>query len=173
MISTPFSRIFGLGRSESPSNIANTTYQTALNQSTISHGTQMPSVSVTPITSGQLSLHRNLNQLVDEGQRASFQNKRELINHVDQLSTLSFLNSSAGVNVQRIQDQFEQIDRTLLMTAPTIRPKESKDDSIVASQLDGKLNTNLNDYLKREREKTLLTILRSVEDQVMIETISR
>ena len=172
MISSPFTWLLGLGRSPSTSSVANTTYQTAVNQSTISTGTatgggaQLPPNSSTP-TSNNLSLQRNLNQLVDEGQRSSLKNKRELINNLDQLSTLAFLNSSTGVNVQRIQDQFEKIDKTLQTTTPSsvLKPRDLKDETL-NSQLDGKLTSNLNDFLKREREKSLLSMLRMIEDQV-------
>ena len=167
MISSPFNWLLGLGRSPSTSNAANTTYQTAVNQSTISTGAQLPPNSSTPTTTNNLSLQRNLNQLVDEGQRSSLKNKRELINNIDQLSTLAFLNSSTGVNVQRIQDQFEKIDQTLQTTAPSslAKARDLKDETL-SSQLDGKSTTNLNEFLKREREKTLLSMLRMIEDQV-------
>ncbi|CAF4355786.1 unnamed protein product, partial [Adineta steineri] len=115
--------------------------------------------SSTPTTTN-LSLHRNLNQLVDEGQRSSLKTKRELISNLDQLNTLAFLNTSTGINIQRIQDQFEQIDKTLQTTTVT----KSRDDTI-EQQLDGKLTNNLNDYLKHEREKTLLSMLRMIEDK--------
>ena len=166
MMSSPFTWLLGLGRSPSTANVSTTSYQTAVNQSTTSSTTTtVPPNSSTP-TTNQLSLQRNLNQLVDEGQRSSLKVKRELIHNVDQLSTLSFLNSSTGVNVQRIQDQFEQIDKTLQTTNVT-RPTETRDDTIVA-QFDGKSTNNLNDYLKRQREKTLLSMLRMIEDQVKI-----
>jgi len=157
-MSSPFNWLLGIGRSPSTSNLSTTTYQTPLNQSTI---TQIPSSSSTP-TTNNLSLHRNLNQLIDEGQRSSLKTKRELINNLDQLSTLAFLNSSSGINVQRIQDQFEQIDKTLQTTTAVIK---SRDDTI-EQQFDGKLTNNLNDYLKHEREKTLLSMLRMIEDKV-------
>lgn len=159
-MSSTFSWLLGLGRSPSTSTLPNTTYQTPLNQSTTTNTTQLPTVSSTP-TTNNLSLHRNLNQLVDEGQRSSLKTKRELINNLDQLSTLAFLNSSTGINVQRIQDQFEQIDKTLQIT----KPKDFKDDTI-EQQFDRKLTNNLNDYLKHEREKTLLSMLRMIEDKV-------
>jgi len=159
-MTSPFNWLLGIGRSPSTSNLSNTTYQTPLNQSTI---TQIPSSSSTP-TTNNLSLHRNLNQLIDEGQRSSLKTKRELINNLDQLSTLAFLNSSSGINVQRIQDQFEQIDKTLQTTVI-----KSRDDTI-EQQLDGKLTNNLNDYLKHEREKTLLSMLRMIEDKVHIKS---
>jgi len=159
-MTSPFNWLLGIGRSPSTSNLSNTTYQTPLNQSTI---TQIPSSSSTP-TTNNLSLHRNLNQLIDEGQRSSLKTKRELINNLDQLSTLAFLNSSSGINVQRIQDQFEQIDKTLQTTVI-----KSRDDTI-EQQVDGKLTNNLNDYLKHEREKTLLSMLRMIEDKVNIKS---
>jgi hypothetical protein len=161
-MTSPFNWLLGIGRSPSTSNLSNTTYQTPLNQSTI---TQIPSSSSTP-TTNNLSLHRNLNQLIDEGQRSSLKTKRELINNLDQLSTLAFLNSSSGINVQRIQDQFEQIDKTLQTTTTVIK---SRDDTI-EQQVDGKLTNNLNDYLKHEREKTLLSMLRMIEDKVNIKS---
>lgn len=110
---------------------------------------------------------------MDEGQRSALKLKRELIGNVDQLSTLAFLNSSTGVNVQRIQDQFEQIDKTLqtsLAAAPSTVAKPTTDhkDETLISQFDNKTANNLNDFLKREREKTLLSMLRMVEDQVKI-----
>lgn len=169
MISTPLNWLLGLGRSTSTSNVTNTSYQTAANQSSLSNVTQNPSafVNATPINN-QMSLQRNLNQLVDEGQRSSLQHKRELISNIDQLSTLSFLNSSTGVNVQRIQDKFEQIDKTLQTTSFAAKAPENRDETILG-QYDGKINTNLTDFLKREREKALLTVLRTVEDQVNLE----
>jgi len=162
-MTSPFNWLLGIGRSPSTSNLSNTTYQTPLNQSTI---TQIPSSSSTP-TTNNLSLHRNLNQLVDEGQRSSLKTKRELLNNLDQLSTLAFLNSSTGINVQRIQDQFEQIDKTLkTTTTQIIKPQ----DDTIEQQFDGKLTNNLNDYLKHEREKSLLSMLRMIEDKVTIKT---
>ncbi len=163
-MTSPFNWLLGIGRSPSTSNLSNTTYQTPLNQSTMTTSSQIPPISTTPATTN-LSLHRNLNQLIDEGQRSSLKTKRELINNLDQLSTLAFLNSSTGINVQRIQDQFEQIDKTLQTTR--IQPKDSRDDTI-EQQFDGKLTNNLNDYLKHEREKTLLSMLRMIEDKVII-----
>jgi hypothetical protein len=162
-MSSPFNWLLGIGRTPTTSNLPNTTYQTPLNQSIITNSNQIPPISSTPTTNNFL-LHRNLNQLVDEGQRSSLKTKRELINNLDQLSTLAFLNSSTGINVQHIQDQFEQIDKTLQTTTTTsiIKPK----DDTIAQQLDGKLTNNLNDYLKHEREKTLLTMLRMIEDKV-------
>ncbi|CAF4981803.1 unnamed protein product, partial [Rotaria socialis] len=77
--------------------------------------------------------------------------------------TLAFLNSSTGINVQRIQDQFEQIDKTLQTTA-VVKPRDFKEDTI-EQHIDGKLQNNLNDYLKHEREKTLLSMLRMIEDK--------
>ena len=157
-MTSPFNWLLGIGRSPSTSNLSNTTYQTPLNQTVNTTITQNPSVVSTPITN-QLSLHRNLNQLVDEGQRSSLKTKRELINNLDQLSTLPFLNTSTGINVQRIQDQFEQIDKTLQTTVPKLR------DDTINSQFDGRVTTNLNDNLKHEREKTLLSMLRMIEDK--------
>ncbi|CAF1675190.1 unnamed protein product, partial [Adineta ricciae] len=157
-MTSPFNWLLGIGRSPSTSNLSNTTYQTPLNQTVNTTVTQNPPVASTPITN-QLSLHRNLNQLVDEGQRSSLKTKRELINNIDQLSTLPFLNTSTGINVQRIQDQFEQIDKTLQTTVPKLR------DDTINSQFDGRVTTNLNDNLKHEREKTLLSMLRMIEDK--------
>ena len=155
-MTSPFTWLLGNGRSPSTSNVSNITYQTV--NTTIS---QTPSIAATP-NSNNLSLHRNLNQLVDEGQRSSLKTKRELINNLDELSTLSFLNSSTGINVQRIQDQFEQIDKTLQTTVPKLR------DNTIDLQIDGKITNNLNDYLKHEREKTLLSMLRMIEDKVKL-----
>ena len=157
-MTSPFNWLLGIGRSPSTSTLSNTTYQTPLNQTVNTTITQNPSVVSTPITN-QLSLHRNLNQLVDEGQRSSLKTKRELINNLDQLSTLPFLNTSTGINVQRIQDQFEQIDKTLQTTVPKLR------DDTINSQFDGRVTTNLNDNLKHEREKTLLSMLRMIENK--------
>ena len=164
MISSPFNWLLGFGRSSSTSNVPKTTHETSLNQSTVTHASLIPPVPSIS-TTNDFPLHRNLTQLVDEGQRSSLKTKRELLNNLDQLSTLSFLNSSAGINVQRIQDQFEQIDKTLLTAA--VKPKEFKDDTI-EQQFDGKLTNHLNDYLKYEREKSLLSMLRMVEDKVII-----
>jgi hypothetical protein len=159
-MSSPFSWLLGIGRSPATSNLANTTTQTPSSQ-------QIPSISSTPptTTTNNFSLHRNLNQLVDEGQRSSLKTKRELLNNLDQLSTLAFLNSSTGINVQRIQDQFEQIDKTL-QTTTIIKSKDIKDETI-NQQFDGQTSNNLNDYLKHEREKTLLSMLRMIEDKVI------
>ncbi|CAF0769853.1 unnamed protein product [Rotaria sordida] len=162
-MSGPFNWLLGLGSSSSTTNLSNTTYQTPLNQSTIINSTQIPTQSSSTPTTNNLSLHRNLTQLIDEGQRSSLKTKRELLNNIDQLSTLAFLNSSTGINVQHIQDQFEKIDKTL-QTTTIIKPKDLKDDTI-EQQLDGKLTNNLNDYLKHEREKTLLSMLRMIEDK--------
>ena len=163
-MSSPFTWLLGLGRSPSTSNVSNsTTYTTPVNQTVISNAGQVPPSASSSATTN-LSLHRNLNQLVDEGQRSSLQNKRELINNLDQLNTLAFLNSSTGINVQRIQDQFEQIDKTLQTTA-AVRPRDAKNDTL-DQQVDGKLTHNLNDFLKHEREKSLLSMLRMIEDQV-------
>ncbi|CAF1137644.1 unnamed protein product [Rotaria magnacalcarata] len=163
MMSSPFNWLLGIGRSPAPSNVVNnTTYQTPLNQTTVTNLSQTPTLSATP-TANNFSLHRNLTQLVDEGQRSSLQTKRELITNLDHLSTLAFLNSSTGINVQRIQDQFEQIDKTLQSTT-VIKPRDFKDDTI-ERHIDGKLPNNLNDYLKHEREKTLLSMLRMIEDK--------
>ncbi|CAF3436676.1 unnamed protein product [Rotaria sp. Silwood1] len=162
-MSGPFNWLFGLGSSPSASNLSNTTYQTPLNQSTITTSSQIPVQTSTLTTTNNLSLHRNLTQLIDEGQRSSLQTKRELLNNIDQLSTLGFLNSATGINVQRIQDQFEKIDKTLQTTTATtiIKPK----DDTIEQQFDGKSTNNLNDYLKHEREKTLLSMLRMIEDK--------
>ncbi len=160
-MSSPFSWLLGIGRSPATSNLPNTTTQTPSSQ-------QIPSISSTPTTTtttNNFSLHRNLNQLVDEGQRSSLKTKRELLNNLDQLSTLAFLNSSTGINVQRIQDQFEQIDKTL-QTTTIIKSKDIKDETI-NQQFDGQTSNNLNDYLKHEREKTLLSMLRMIEDKVI------
>ncbi|CAF1179935.1 unnamed protein product [Adineta steineri] len=162
-MSSTFSWLLGIGRSPSTSNLSNTTSQTPLNQSIVTNSSQIPPSSSTPTTTN-LSLHRNLNQLVDEGQRSSLKTKRELISNLDQLNTLAFLNTSTGINIQRIQDQFEQIDKTLQTTAATTTVTKSRDDTI-EQQLDGKLTNNLNDYLKHEREKTLLSMLRMIEDK--------
>ncbi|CAF3527133.1 unnamed protein product [Rotaria sordida] len=162
-MSGPFNWLLGLGSSSSTTNLSNTIYQTPLNQSTIINSTQIPTQSSSTPTTNNLSLHRNLTQLIDEGQRSSLKTKRELLNNIDQLSTLAFLNSSTGINVQHIQDQFEKIDKTL-QTTTIIKPKDLKDDTI-EQQLDGKLTNNLNDYLKHEREKTLLSMLRMIEDK--------
>jgi predicted house-cleaning noncanonical NTP pyrophosphatase (MazG superfamily) len=151
-MSSPFNWLLGIGNTTTTTNLSNTT----LNQNT----TQIPPSTSTP-TANNLSLYRNLNQLIDEGQRSSIKTKRELLNNLDQLSTLAFLNSSTGINVQRIQDQFEQIDKTL-QTTTVIKSK----DETFEQQLDGKLTNNLNDYLKHEREKTLLSMLRMIEDKV-------
>jgi len=165
-MTTPFNWLLGIGRSPVTSNLPNTTYQTPLNQSTVTTSSQIPPISSTPTTTN-LSLHRNLNQLIDEGQRSSLKTKRELLSNLDQLSTLAFINSSTGINVQRIQNQFDQIDKTLQTTIT--KPKEFKDDTI-EQQIDGKLPNNLNDYLKHEREKTLLSMLRMIEDKVKTTT---
>jgi hypothetical protein len=165
-MTTPFNWLLGIGRSPATSNLPNTTYQTPLNQSTVTTSSQIPPISSTPPTTN-LSLHRNLNQLIDEGQRSSLKTKRELLSNLDQLSTLAFINSSTGINVQRIQNQFDQIDKTLQTTIT--KPKEFKDDTI-EQQIDGKLPNNLNDYLKHEREKTLLSMLRMIEDKVKTTT---
>lgn len=163
-MSSPFTWLLGLGRSPSTSNVSNsTTLATPVNQTVISNAGQVPTSASSSATT-HLSLHRNLNQLVDEGQRSSLQNKRELINNLDQLNTLAFLNSSTGINVQRIQDQFEQIDKTLQTTA-AVRPRDAKNDTLDQG-VDGKLTHNLNDFLKHEREKSLLSMLRMIEDQV-------
>lgn len=167
-MSGPFNWLLGIGRSPATSSLPNTTLQTPLNQCTTTNASPIPPSSSTP-TTNNLSLHRNLTQLVDEGQRSSLKNKRELINNLDQLSTLAFLNSSTGINVQRIQDQFEKIDKTL-QTTTVIQPKDIKEDTI-EQRFDGKLTNNLNDYLKHEREKTLLSILRMIEDKVNIKGI--
>lgn len=167
MISSPLNWLLGLGRSPATSNItSNTTLQTPLNQTTTATTTttQTPSILTTPVVNN-FTLHRNLNQLVDEGQRSSLKTKRELLNNVDELSTLGFLSSSSGINIQRIQDQFEKIDKTLQTTV--IKPTDFKDDTI-EQHADGKLMNNLNDYLKHEREKTLLSMLRMIEDKVKI-----
>jgi hypothetical protein len=165
-MSSPFNWLLGIGRSPSTSNLSTTTYQTPINQSTMTNPSQIPPISSTP-TTNNLLLHRNLNQLVDEGQRSSLKTKRELLNNLDQLSTLAFLNSSTGINVQRIQDQFEQIDKTLkTTTTQIIKPQ----DDTIEQQFDGKLTNNLNDYLKHEREKSLLSMLRMIEDKVTIKT---
>jgi hypothetical protein len=158
MMSNTLNWLLGTGRSPSTSNLP----QTPLNQSTMTSSLQIP--TSTPVTTN-LSVHRNLNQLVDEGQRSSLKTKRELINNLDQLSTLAFLNSSTGINVQRIQDQFEQIDKTLQPTT-VIKPR----DDTIEQHFDGKASNNLNDYLKRERENTLLSMLRMIEDKVEILT---
>jgi hypothetical protein len=150
-MSTPFNWLLGIGRSPSTSsNLSNTTYQTPLNQSTITNSSQIPP------TTNNLSLHRNLNQLIDEGQRSSFKTKRELLNNLDQLSTLAFLNSSTGINVQRIQDQFDQIDKTLQTTTTTtvIKPK----DDTIEQQFDGKLTNNLNDYKRKKIPENFVNI---------------
>ena len=164
-MASPLSWLLGVSRSPSTtSNLPYPTYQTSLNQTTNTTISQIPSVISTTPTTNNLSLHRNLNQLVDEGQRSSLKTKRELLNNLDQLSTLSFLNSSTGINVQRIQDQFEQIDKTL-QTTTIVKSNDIKDDT-VDQQIDGKLPNNLADYLKHEREKTLLSMLRMIEDKV-------
>lgn len=168
MISSPFNWLLGFGRSPSTSNLPNPTTQTTLNQTlnttTTSNVTQIPPISSSTPATNNLSLHRNLNQLVDEGQRSSFQTKRELMNNLDQLSTLSFLNTSTGVNIQRIQDQFEQIDKTL-QTTTILKPKDIKDETM-EQQFDHRTTSNLSDYLKHEREKALLSMLRMIEDKV-------
>jgi len=66
-----------------------------------------------------------------------------------------------------IQDQFDQIDKAL-KTTTVIKPK----DETLNQQFDGKPTNNLNDYLKHEREKTLLSMLRMIEDKVTIQSIS-
>ena len=169
MLSSPLNWLLGYGRSPSTTNQPNQTVQTTLNQTlNTTTNTQIPPVlSTSTPTTNNLSLHRNLNQLVDEGQRSSLKTKRELITNLDQLSTLAFLNSSTGVNIQRIQDQFEQIDKTLQTTtiaAPTATTILK--DETFEQQFDSKLPNNLNDYLKQEREKALLSMLRMIEDKV-------
>lgn len=164
MLSSPLNWLLGYSRSPSTTNPSNQTVQTTLNQSLNTTTTQIPPVSTTSTpTTTNLSLHRNLNQLVDEGQRSSLKTKRELITNLDQLSTLAFLNSSTGVNIQRIQDQFEQIDKTL-QTTTILKAKDIKDETF-EQQFDSKLPNNLNDYLKQERERALLSMLRMIEDK--------
>jgi hypothetical protein len=164
-MASPFSWLWDFGRSSSTTNLSTkvATHPVCSQANATLVATPMPSYSSTPINT-TLSLQRNLNQLTNEGQREALKNKRDLINNVDRLSTLTFLNSSAGINVQHIQDQFEQIDRTLQTTAMTNR--DTKDDNSLVHYVDGKQSSNLHDFLKHEREATLLSMLRMIEDQV-------
>ena len=64
-------------------------------------------------------------------------------------------------------DIVSRLDK-ILQTATTITGAKSKDvkDKTIDQQLDGGLTNNLVGYLKNEREKALLSMLRMIEDKV-------
>ncbi|CAF0766384.1 unnamed protein product [Didymodactylos carnosus] len=117
------------------------------------------SPSITNANGTTISLHRNLNQLVDEGQRSAYKNKSELIQDVNQLSAFTFFNSN-GIDIKRIQDQFQQIDYTLQQ-----KPTVDSTKTVQTDQQTSKFGTDVHEYLKKEREKALLTMLRTIEDR--------
>ena len=73
------------------------------------------------------------------------------------------LSSMDGVNM----DIVSRLDK-ILQTTTTVtgaKPKDVKDKTI-DQQFDGGATNNLTGYLKNEREKALLSMLRMIEDKV-------